>query len=154
MIFLQQNVAPSPAAPVANQGPTPQQIQQITDNAVREALAGFKQAGAQTTRIDGVPGFPNGLVINRDGAYGGRNFAPPSQGAAVAIGFMVLCAITVIAWPIARALGRRIDRKTQPLPTNPAMAEQLQRIEQAVDAMSIEIERISESQRFMAKLQA
>jgi hypothetical protein len=31
--------------------------------------------------------------------------------------------------------------------------EQLQRIEQAVDAMAIEVERISESQRFMAKLQ-
>jgi hypothetical protein len=33
------------------------------------------------------------------------------------------------------------------------MTEQLQRIEQAVDAMSIEVERISESQRFLAKLQ-
>jgi len=34
----------------------------------------------------------------------------------------------------------------------PAVAGQLQRIEQAVEAMSIEVERISESQRFMAKL--
>ena len=38
--------------------------------------------------------------------------------------------------------------------SSPVMTEQLQRIEQAVDAMAIEIERISESQRFMAKLQA
>jgi hypothetical protein len=33
------------------------------------------------------------------------------------------------------------------------VAEQLQRIEHAVDAMAIEVERISESQRFMTKLQ-
>jgi hypothetical protein len=33
------------------------------------------------------------------------------------------------------------------------MSEQLERIEQAVEAMSIEIERISESQRFLTKLQ-
>jgi hypothetical protein len=37
---------------------------------------------------------------------------------------------------------------------NPQMADQLQRIEQAVDAMAIEVERISESQRFLTKLQS
>ena len=34
------------------------------------------------------------------------------------------------------------------------MGEQLQRIEQAVDTMAIEVERISEAQRYLTKLHA
>ena len=34
------------------------------------------------------------------------------------------------------------------------MTDQLQRIEQTVDAMAIEIERISESQRYLTKIQS
>ena len=66
-----------------------------------------------------------------------------------------MCAVMVIGWPIARAFGKRIERRAaEPAALNPQMAEQLQRIEQAVDAMSVEIERISESQRYLAKLQS
>ena len=38
-------------------------------------------------------------------------------------------------------------------PRGVGVADQLQRIEQAVDAVAIEVERISESQRFLARLQ-
>ena len=64
-----------------------------------------------------------------------------------------MCAVIIIGWPLARAFGRRMDRKSDVGAVNPGVTAQLQRIEQAVDAMSIEVERISESQRFMAKLQ-
>ena len=147
---LQQNVTPPPT-PHVSQVPTPQEIQQITDRAVAEALAGLDRNQARTIHIGEMPGLPGGMTITRPG---GRDFGPMPPSASVAIGFLVICAITLIAWPIARALGRRIDRKNQPLPANSAMTDQLQRIEQAVEAMSIEIERISESQRFMAKVQA
>ena len=44
--------------------------------------------------------------------------------------------------------------KAEEIRTGPALSGQLQRIEQAVEAMAIEVERISESQRFMVKLQS
>ena len=48
---------------------------------------------------------------------------------------------------VNRYLKRRIDR---PLP--PEHDQRLDRIEQAVDAIAIEVERISEAQRFAARL--
>ena len=77
----------------------------------------------------------------------------PPEVVDISIAFFVMCAVMVIGWPIARAFGKRLEQRTVAPSGNPAMADQLQRIEQAVEAMSIEIERISESQRFMAKLQ-
>lgn len=72
----------------------------------------------------------------------------------IAFGFFIMMAVIIIGWPLARAFGRRLERRGVPSATaDPALVDQLQRIEQAVDAMAIEIERISESQRFMAKLQ-
>lgn len=65
----------------------------------------------------------------------------------------LMIAVVAIGTPIARAFGRRIDRKGDSGALAPASTEQLRRIEQAVEAMAIEVERISESQRFMAKLQ-
>ena len=69
--------------------------------------------------------------------------------------FFVVMAVIIIGWPIARAIGRLIDRRgAAPSLRNADIQPQLQRIEQAVEAMSIEIERISESQRYLTKLQA
>jgi hypothetical protein len=62
---------------------------------------------------------------------------------------MVIC---IIGLPIARALGRWIDRRGLPSPVNTELAAQMNRIEQAVDTMSVEVERISEAQRYQAKL--
>ena len=80
------------------------------------------------------------------------NVVPP-QLVDVAYGFFLMCAVMVIGWPLARAFGRRIERRDTVAALPPGTSEQLQRIEQAVEAMAIEVERISESQRFMARLQ-
>ena len=81
-----------------------------------------------------------------------QNMIPP-QAVDISIAFFVMIAVMVVGWPIARAFGRRIERRGQVATLDAGTMEQLQRIEQAVDAMAIEVERISESQRFMAKLQ-
>ena len=77
----------------------------------------------------------------------------PGEAVDIAIGFFVTCAVIIVGWPIARALGRRFERRGAPLVVEVGMTDQLQRIEQAVEAIAIEVERISESQRFLAKLQ-
>ena len=57
---------------------------------------------------------------------------------------------------VVRALAKRFAggaaRQALPPAPSPADAERWQRLEQAVDAMAIEIERISEGQRFTTKL--
>jgi hypothetical protein len=53
--------------------------------------------------------------------------------------------------PILRALGRRIERGA-PAPIPADVAQRLERIERAVEAVAIEVERISEGQRFTTKL--
>jgi uncharacterized membrane protein YccC len=77
----------------------------------------------------------------------------PPQAVDIAIGFFITCAVIVVGWPISRALGRRFERRGSTPLLDTSVAEQLQRIEQAVEAVAIEVERISESQRFLAKLQ-
>ena len=84
-----------------------------------------------------------------------NDFRPqiPGEAVDIAIGFFITCAVIIVGWPIARALGRRFERRGAPLAVEAGMTDQLQRIEQAVEAIAIEVERISESQRFLAKLQ-
>ena len=78
----------------------------------------------------------------------------PPQVVDLAYGLYTMVAVMVIGWPLARAWGRRLERGGAAASLAPAMGEQLQRIEQSVDAMSLEVERISEAQRYLTKLQA
>jgi hypothetical protein len=80
-----------------------------------------------------------------------RDIIPP-QAVDIAIGFFVMVAVILVGRPLSKAFGRRIERNAQAAVATTS-TEQLNRIEQAVEAMAIEVERISESQRFMAKLQ-
>ncbi|MBW7933353.1 MAG: hypothetical protein H3C62_06995 [Gemmatimonadaceae bacterium] len=86
--------------------------------------------------------------------------APAVQLAAVEPGEVMIVGIIfgslgVVFYPLMRALGRRLEGKTAP--TAPALLgveDRLDRIERAIDAMSLEVERISEGQRFVTKLLA
>jgi hypothetical protein len=60
--------------------------------------------------------------------------------------------IIAIGFPIARAYARRLERETG-RPASPAdVTARLQRMEQAIDSIAVEVERISEGQRFTTKL--
>ena len=62
--------------------------------------------------------------------------------------------VMLIGYPIARAFAKRIENKPhEPLmPTE--MTHRLDRMEQAIDSIAIEVERIAEGQRFTTKLLA
>lgn len=87
---------------------------------------------------------------------------PPMQGPSprqekmLFSGFvLVVMAAVVILYPLMRAFARRLEGRARPTETlDVASSERLQRIEQAIDAMAIEIERISEGQRFTTRLLA
>ena len=77
----------------------------------------------------------------------------PRRAENIAIEFFVMIVAIFFVVPIARAFARRIERKPLPQALDAGLASQLQRIEHTVDSMAIEIERISEAQRYMARLQ-
>ena len=70
----------------------------------------------------------------------------------VPIAFFITVIVCVIAIPLVRAVVRRWDRTGAPAPLQADTAARLERIEQAIDAMSLEVERIAEGQRFVTRL--
>jgi hypothetical protein len=87
-------------------------------------------------------------------------FAPPPvpgiprEAVTLGIAFFVMVVVIVVGLPIARALARLLDRRSAAPAVSADLTAQLQRIEQTVESMSIEVERISEAQRYMARLEA
>ena len=109
------------------------------------------------------------VQLERDIAFNGRELArapgelvseeatvarygPFSSGQLTAISIVSI----VMVWgPLAWAAARMMLKRTHQPKPSPQLLEgtaRLERIEQAVDAMSIEIERISEGQRFVTQL--
>ena len=64
---------------------------------------------------------------------------------------MAIVPITAIGWPLARAYARRVDHgdTTNRVPVE--VTARLERMEQAIDSIAVEVERISEGQRFTTK---
>lgn len=99
------------------------------------------------------PVAPGQEYIEVPGGYGNPNDIPP-RAQEVTMMFFVTVALVIIGLPIARALSRWIDRRSSiPAVKTADVEPHLVRIEQAVEAMAIEIERISEAQRYLTKLQ-
>jgi hypothetical protein len=70
----------------------------------------------------------------------------------VPIAFFVMVTVTAIGFPLARAFARRMDRPSIAPANTAELAAQMARMEQAIDSIAIEVERISEGQRFTTKL--
>jgi len=58
----------------------------------------------------------------------------------------------VVVIRLTFAIARRLEGKPASVSLSPDLASRLERIEQAVDSVAIEVERISEGQRFTTKL--
>ena len=65
---------------------------------------------------------------------------------------LIMVGVTAIGVPLARAFARRVERGD---PSNQAeVLARLDRMERAIDSIAVEVERISEAERFTAKLLA
>jgi hypothetical protein len=94
--------------------------------------------GSQT--VVGVPSGP----------FGNDDFPP--QVADISIAFFLTVAAIIIGLPLARAFARRMDRRGGSAQVPNEIANQLSHLNQAVDAIALEVERISEGQRFTTRL--
>ena len=60
--------------------------------------------------------------------------------------------ITAIGWPLARAYAKRMEQGDVAGRVPIEVTARLERMEQAIDSIAVEVERISEGQRFTTKL--
>ena len=75
-------------------------------------------------------------------------------GEAIPIALFVMTGITMIGYPLARAIAKRIENKGTTPRVSPDVEARLERMEHAIESIAVEIERISEGQRFTTKLLA
>ena len=122
--------------------------QQVRDeiNAAREEARAAAQSGRDAAA--GTPVPPGGsLSIPFD-----PNQGPPASVVGISIAFFLTVGAILIFWPIARAFARRMDRASPASKLPPEVSGQLAQLTQAVDAIALEVERISEGQRFTTRL--
>jgi hypothetical protein len=67
------------------------------------------------------------------------------------VGIVSLLVLAPIAFAIARLIWRRAMRSPQPVPPDASVLKRLEQLQHSMDAVAVEVERISESQRFLAK---
>jgi hypothetical protein len=77
----------------------------------------------------------------------------PGDLAGLSATFMVVV-LGPMAVAVARLVWKRASVPPRRVPADPAAAERLERIEQAVDAIALEVERVSEGQRFVTRILA
>jgi N-dimethylarginine dimethylaminohydrolase len=138
-----------------------EQLREQIRETVREAQAAAKQAAEEARQasqdpkaqggpvivVPPVPPMPGQTVIQR---FPDEQIPPQAEN--IAIAFFIMMAAIIIGLPIMRAIGRRIERGAPPPAVPKEVQEQLQHLAQSVDAIAIEVERISEGQRFTTKM--
>ena len=70
----------------------------------------------------------------------------------VPIGFFSMVTIIAIGVPLVRGIVKRWEREGAPPSVPSDVTARLERMEHGIDAIAVEIERISEGQRFTTKL--
>jgi hypothetical protein len=73
-------------------------------------------------------------------------------GELIPIVLFIMTGFTVVMWPVARAFARKMDRDSRRPKVPPEIMGRLERMEMAIDSIAVEVERISEGQRFTTKL--
>ena len=76
----------------------------------------------------------------------------PPQAVDISVAFFMTIAIIIIGLPLARAFARRMDRKGAGPQISTDVSAQLAQLNQSVDAIALEVERITEGQRFTTRL--
>jgi hypothetical protein len=77
---------------------------------------------------------------------------PPIPGELIPIVLFIVLGFTAVLYPVARAFGRKMDRESLQPKVPQELQQRLERMEMAIDSIAVEVERISEGQRFTTKL--
>lgn len=126
-------------------------------------IAGGAPASEGPATLTPIPEGGGRIIIDRQGDRTIFTTAslPPDvmllteRAQETAFGLMGLLAVIVIFGPFARMWARRIEKRSELERVDhnaQLLQQQLMQLQQSMDAMSVEVERISESQRFQSRL--
>jgi hypothetical protein len=120
--------------------PTREQLRQQIQDAIQAARDAADQARAEAVVVQPPPAIPPFIEQG-----------PPERVMILIIVLAALAAGTLILRPIFKALGNRLERRSEQPAAIPDFAPRMDRIEQAIEAIAVEVERISEGQRYVTK---
>ena len=172
-VVPQSTTAPLPPIPKMDPGTPGVATAATLRNAIRDAARAVRQ-DAKQARADAKAAAKDAQIAAKDAITAAREgqgqggipgtVPPPPQNNSddippqvmqIVSMFFVFVVVLVLGTPIVRAIMRRFDRKTESMRvTGPDVTPHLRQLQESVDAMAIEIERISEGQRFTSKLLA
>jgi hypothetical protein len=142
-------------------------MQNFRDNIRQQIRAAADAQGRGGVTTDQTPPAPptspeiprNITVRNSDGTQTVIGIPPglgrdviPQQVVDISIAFFLTMAAIIIGLPLARAFARRMDRRGSGAQMPSDLSHQIGQLNQAVDAIALEVERISEGQRFTTRL--
>jgi len=140
-----------------------EQLREQIRKSVQDAQAAAEKAATEAAQAGGsgqgrtviqVSPAPIGTPVVGTPPFDPDMMIPP-RAENIAIAFFVMVGAVIIGLPLMRAIARRIDRGAPPQTVIPGeLRQQLQQISASVDAIAIEVERISEGQRFTTKMLA
>jgi hypothetical protein len=141
-----------------------EQLREQIRKSVQDAQAAAEKAATEATQARGngqtrtivipAPPAPPGTPIVGTPPFD-PNLMIPERAENIAIAFFVMVGVVIIGLPLMRAIARRIDRGAPaPVAIPTELRQQIQQISASVDAIAIEVERISEGQRFTTKMLA
>ena len=147
-----------PAPPAAPRTVNPDELSARINKAINDALS---QGGTNAERRQSIreavdelkaeiqAAKEQGQSITIQPQFDPANVIPP-QAVDISVAFFVMMGFIIVGLPLARAFARRMDRRGE---TGSAseITPRLDRIEQAIEAIAIEVERVSEGQRYTTK---
>ena len=115
----------------------------VLDKRIMQLETDIAETGRQLTMA------PSALVASTEASeqFGGMD----SDAAAALTGVFIIFVLAPIAFSAARMMWKRARFAPKPT-TSPEDSRRLERLEQGMDAIAIEIERVSEGQRFVTRL--
>jgi hypothetical protein len=125
------------------------QIAGVSDGTPVAPVAPIPPQGPRTITIRGPDGSQT--VVGVPSNFDASHIIPP-QAVEISIAFFVMLAASIIGLPLARAFARRMDRAASRANVSPEISTQLAQLNQSIDAIALEVERISEGQRYTTKL--
>jgi vacuolar-type H+-ATPase subunit I/STV1 len=158
--FLEQGTAQTPAPPAPPRPVNPNELSDRINQAVNEALSQVNDGQTDNARqslkeaLDQVKAEleaarAEGRTVTIQPQFDTENMIPP-QAVDISVSFFVMVAFIIVGLPLARAFARRMDRRGETASAS-QITPRLDRIEQAVEAIAIEVERVSEGQRYTTK---
>jgi hypothetical protein len=134
------------------QGADPAQTARDISQQIRDQIQAAREEARAAQKAQSATPAPVGTPVIGTIPYDPNRNQIPRQAVDLSLAFFFTVAVILLGLPITRAFARKMDRAAAPQKIPAEVSNQLNQLTQAVDAIALEVERISEGQRFTTRL--